>query len=326
MPTLGQRKFYDFRMQSLSEVQTALTKLLNERARVEALKLPVAIEKFYQYAGSLQQLSMAGEDKNQPLLLVDQFILTYFDPELVDAFLQTPTDVELYTALSFQLGYLSAATNRTPNLKSYTDEEMKEILRGEGSYYDETVFLHTLREIIEGSPDQSVVAALLATLPPVRDMADVDSVYFWDEALLLGMMLHTVWKHAGLLKSQDQQKLMQNYFYRAIVAGVPVRVWLTEVVEEKSDIMLQWSQMLSRNREHVITNTSEQTGEPFADVIRRYLAAVLSEEISTLAQEKFLKDLYGSQPNKDVYSVWMREALSVVYHIKNQDLLEYSYE
>ncbi len=325
MYTLGQRKLYDFRMQSLSEVQAVLTSLLNERKRLEATGI-ATFGKMYKYIEPLHAIAMMGDSKDAPLLIVDQFLLTFLDADLVKEVLLHPDDADLRNALAIQLGFIAAGTNNIPNIDSYTDEELKLIFKGDGSFYDEAVFVYTLREMVSGQPDSSIISALFATLRPVTELDDIEAKYFWDDAFVLSMMLHVIWKNIGVLSNLEQQTLLQNYFYRAIVAGVPVRVWLAEAAEERPETMIQWSQMLSRSREHVPTNTRERTGEAFSSLVNRYLAEVLGEQISTLAQEKFLKTVYQNQPNKEVYSVWLREALVIVYHVKNGDLLEYSYE
>lgn len=325
MLALGQNNLYDYRLQSLNDVQQMLTTLLDAKEKMLAQNIPV-IAKMYGYLEAIDKTANE-QTVNKPLLALYQAAISFLDKDLMEIFLNDPTDKTMRDALSLELLHVSASTGNLPLAKAYTPEELQEIIKGRGeAFYDDVIFVSTLRQLFESNVSGSLFSALLKTLPASVTDPDNQRMYYWDDAFILAVMLHTIWRHFFLLSATDQQFLLQNYFYQSIVVGVPIRFALSEALKrakakgEQEKTLRLFRESILTGKENIPQNTMLRQGKLVGDVVKEFINKSATEQINTLVQEKYISDMYRGQEDNTFFALWMRELLSIVSQLKSGDI------
>lgn len=321
----GPKSLYRIYSQSWESVQGALARLALERARLKGLNI-AGVDKFYQQVDALAAWT-TKRSADSPFLAVDREIVRSLEVEMVEEFLRDPADAVIGDNLSIELSLLTAATNAIFDITPYTIEELRSVLQGEGSFYDDRIFLYTLRDAMAAG-NAEYATLMVGTLPPAPAGApfDFEDRYWWDDALVLAVTLHLIWHFFPALGPGKQAALLQHYLYRSLVVGVPVRQKLQDALKvmDSADTLSVLYKILTKavleNGESVPLNRGASAGKKLADIYKEYLAKVYTEEMSVLAQEKFMAELYAGGAD-EVYLVWLREALSIFFHLKRQDIV-----
>ncbi|MBP9695166.1 MAG: hypothetical protein KBD73_02040 [Candidatus Magasanikbacteria bacterium] len=327
MPNFDPQPFHLFRAHEREEVASAFVRLL--KAKSTLLERGISgVPKIYEYAEPLAR-TLGTEAGDNSLLIIAHELIYLIDPLLIDAFILQPEEKDTRDALSLQLFMVAIATgdSKKDDFTPYSLEELASIVLGDTYLYDDIIFVRTLRAALVTTGDGSYAKVLAEALPALTaEFADVEKEYEWDDVFFLSFILHVVWKGFVLLGRNTQERLLQNYFYLAIVAGVPVRRWLSEILHIKSaavdtkELSIIFNQSLANNRETVPMNTGVEEGRPFVDLEKEFFAKIYSENISTLAEVQFVDSFYVNQPSRDIFSAWLREALSISLHVKKGDL------
>ncbi len=327
MLALGQNNLYDFRLQTLTDVQQMLSQLIVAKSKMMELNIPV-ITKMYGYLETIVATSNQNIT-NKPIAAMHQSAIAFLDKDLLEIFLNDPTDQDMRDALSLELTFVSAATRNLVNIHAYSEEEMISIVKGKQEVpYDDLLFIYTLRDFIESSVSGAVFSALVKSLPAVEKQPDNMTPYFWDEAFMLSIILHSVWRHYFLLSDNEKLFLLQNYFYQSIVLGIPVRLALSESLKRdaalgKGDVSLRFTrETLFEGKETIPTTTMTRQGRKVSVILKEYNQKSATEQISTLIQEKYIADIYRGQEDSIFFSEWLREALIICSRLKTGDILK----
>lgn len=320
----GQKSIYRLSLQSWKKVQAVLARLLERRGEVAALNLPLT-EVFYQYVTALSVRANEPDD-GSPLFTIDREIIRLLEVDMVEEFLRDPTDDIIRDNLSIELRLLACAINSAQGITPYTLDEFKAVLLGEVGFYNDSIFLFTLRHAMESAGGQEYASLLVSTLPLANAPLDLEDRYWWDETLLLATSLHLIWRFFPTLGLAKQEALLQHYFYRSLVIGVPVRRWLQEALgvtgeELLAEINKSFIEFLKDSYESVPLNIEATAGKNLADVYREYLPKVYNEGIGILVQEKFITDMYKGSSVGEVCLSWLREALNIFFHLKREDIV-----
>lgn len=320
----GQKNLYVLCEQPWAKVQGALAMLVKEKSRLESLNLPTLEKMFVQISALSARVN--ATNANEPLLVVDRNIVRLLEVAMVEEFLKEPTDQIIRDNLSIELLYLSATIGALPGITPYTVEEFKMVLQGEGSIYNDQIFLSTLRSA--ATTDNIEYAKLLiGTLPPAKADIDSEDVFWWDGGLVLAASLQMIWHFFPAFDLAEQEALLQHYFYRGLVVGVPVRSYLEKAFSNAADgdalaaLHKLCIDSLMTNEEVVPLNRTVEEWKKLGDVYREYLPKVYNEDIGILAQEKFIKNLYQGTVVQESYFSWLREALNIFFHLKREDLI-----
>lgn len=320
------QNFFFFRLQSLDDVKQALADLALEKKRETKIG-EIILEKNYTYLAALRQAA-EREGEGELLAAVNRELIGFLQPVLAKRFLAKPASLEERNNVTFQLIMLAAATGNLGNFNAapYSPEELSGITAGAGTYYDDLTFVHTIGRILAGNEQASYARIIVSTLPVSDQPAGLAKNYYWDDAFIFALLLQAAWQSFIFLTADQQQILLQNYFYLSIVAGVPVRAWLTELFLARAEgvdyqrLSEIFFRMVEYGKELVPIDTETMAAKPLAEILKAYLAIVYHEEITTLAQEKFIADIYDGQPFGRRYSEWLREALSVARLLKKGEL------
>ncbi len=327
MPTIT-NNFTDFHREPFEKVKEALFDVLVGKDQLTAGGNQ-AIIKLYAYA---QPIAVVAEQNNPPdrLLQSQHELIRYLDPGAMANFILTPENKLNRDVLATQLVMVAAAVTDVIAIKPYSLEELKRIFKGENQLYDDGLFINTLRSSLEGGPNAAEIGRLVVASLPVAvapEPGEEAAVMWWDHAFVQAVMLHAAWKQFPLLPPAQQQFLLQNYFYAGVVAGFGVKSVVIEFLASQNNAKslagatAAMVHALANNQEVVPLSVSESDGEFFNELLKKYLASVLSAEIETLAQEKFLESIYRNQASAAAYTGWLREALSLAFHIKKGDIV-----
>ena len=326
MPTITSN-FTDFHLQPWSRVQEALGDLLAAENQLCALNNP-AVTALYKYVMPIATIAQQ-EAGNDLMLTSQQELIRYLDPGAVWNFIIDPNYKANRDVLATHLSMISAAVTDMIPLKPYTLDELKRIFNGDQNIYDDLIFLATLHSILAGADAAADAAGLLATsLPPIKEEAAPTeaAVFWWDDVFIQAAMLHAAWSQFPNLPGASQQFLLKNYYYAAIVAGFPVRALIGELLDSDNGAVgpstkrAGVTRALEANREVVALSTTDSAVELLSELIKKFTSAVLSAPIATLAQEKFIRDIYHNDPGSEQYSAWLRDAASLALHIKKGDI------
>lgn len=328
MLALGENNLYDYRLQTLTDVQGVLSKLLAAKEQMLSQNNEV-INKIYTSFESIQKV-LNEKTPSTPLQAWNESMIGFLDKDLMEIFLNDPTDVEMRYALSLELKFIEAATNTgTTPVNPYTEEEMSLILKGKGdAFYDDFLFVFTLRQLLEANVSGTIFSLLVKTFRPIEENSDNTRSLYWNDAFVFSAVLHSIWRHFFLLSEVEQQFILQNYFYQSIVLGVPVRFALRETlirasVKGKTEKTLQsFRESISVGKETIPTNILTAQGKTVGAVMREFVTKMATEQINTLVQEKYISEVYRGQQDNEFFAAWLRETLTTIAQLKSGEILK----
>jgi hypothetical protein len=328
MPENEQEKFtlYDFRVEKWEDIISSLGEMMEAKEKLLDLGLPI-IDKVLTRVSFIYS-SAKNFKANNFVDVIDKETTRFLTNDVIQYVLDNPDDTPIVGLLSSQLFIISSATGNLPEseAKPYNLEEFKEVILGTASFYNETVFLQTLRQMILSVEEDERFLWLLNSLSPLR-IEDESSQYNWDEALMFSVVLQTVWRNFALFGQQSQQFLLQNYFYQAIVCGVPVRYWLDQFFGAIDDQKIadqvcgMFVKALESNQEKALVNLYKMTERPLSGIIKDYTTRIYSsqEKIDVFTQEKFIEEIYVGQEGSENFADWMRQTLGIVLKLRKKD-------
>lgn len=318
----GSHQFYDFRRGSWSEVKTALDNLV--KAKEKIIGQTSAALKLYEYAEPIIALanskSFAGAAD-----IADREAMCFLDVDLAAEFLADPTDAGNGDALSLELAFIAAAVGVAKNVVPYDDRELGLVLDGDDRFYNDLIFAGTLGSLIGRTGGEKIAARLARSLPLIKPKEDIKQTYFWVDAFIFSLMLQAAWSHFKNLEAGDRQFLLQNYFYLGIVLGVPVRWWISELLRNKSDedyniLSREIAKNLEASHESVPLSDGDITGRPLADLVREFMPKIQPTGVIELELGSMVDKFYKNQVDEAFFSSWLREAVSILLHLKKGDI------
>lgn len=324
---LGAQKIYTFFSQPLDQVVLALDELVAAKDRVGILtpNSTGLYEAAAVISKQLKSLSTTGIVNK-----MDRSLFGLISVDLIKRFLSDPSHQEIFNSLSSQIFLVAAATDNLPpelkQVKPYNDDEMNLILEGKLPYYDDILFVYSLRQIITGATTTSYVSKLLNSLPAATKEEDYENAaFFWLDVLIDSLILQLAWAHLTELSGTDRKFLLQNYFYESLVVGVPVKERLLMAykdidIKTRDKELESLFKMLDYNYEFIPTTVEAVFGIKVPEVIRQILGAIFEEKIKTFAQEKFIEDFYEGEVGVEAMKNWMRELLSLVIGLHDHTL------
>ncbi len=323
---LGAQKLYTFYSQPAAEVVLALNELVAAKERLEIF---TPNSKGIFDAATILSKQLQNTDPNI-LVKIDKVLISLISVDLIKNFIANPSDQDLLVSLSSQILLVSAATDNLSaglkEIKPYSDEEMDLVLQGKLPYYDDILFVYTLRQMISGAIVSEYVGKLLGSLSTAPKEDDYESAeFYWLEVLISGLILQLAWANFADLSISDRKFLLQNYFYQSLVMGVPVRdrVLLAFNGMNPEDLNKEFDSLiraLDYNLEFIPATAEAAFGVKVSETVHQALALIYEEEIKTFAQEKFITSFYKDETNNDAMRQWLRELLRLIIGLHQHSL------
>jgi len=316
-----------FRLEQWPQVKESLV-LLSEQKNILLQNPDPVVTKMFEY---LDQVILGGKiyDEKNIFELIDISTLSFLSPALIKEFVKNPSNQVLRDRLSVQASLVSAATlNLLEPLTPYNYDELANILiDGNKKMYSDLDFVYTLRFLLELNEPDDRVAAVFTSLTPLDPDETEFPLYYWNESLVFSLLLQLVWKNFFLLPEQQQEFLLKNYLFSAIVAGVPVDYWIKQIVSSEIDgldndhINGVFVKAVENNLENIPINTVTFKSRKAMDILSEYVGKVYSGDIKTLVQEKFIQDIYKGQLEEKKFSFWLRNLLQLYYNLRTGEYL-----
>lgn len=321
MPASLQFLLNPFFAQSWSEVEAAWRELFVAKERLLGSSIP-AVAKMYQYIDPLYQ-RVITHDVTDPLWPAEQQMLKMVQTALIRQFVEGPDDKDIRDALSLQLVTVHTALGLRNDLEPYAPQELLSVFYGNATYYSDLTLVHTLRQALQGTRLQAVVAILLTQLTQAID--DDTLISDWTGALLHAFILHVVWRYFPHLQPADQDMLLANYFYDAIVCGVPVRERMQVAIyaegSKTAEAYEHFAMALFKNQEMIPVDTIANETRPLKSILVEFVGEVRGELGKGFKLEEFIATTYQNQVGRDIYMAWLRETLNVAALVRRKELL-----
>lgn len=249
-------------------------------------------------------------------------VIGFLDTSVFEKIVNTreQTDENVLNTAMFQLLFVMAALVIDPTIVPYDPSEIAELINPESQQeVNQLILASTIGYVITtGVTGYTGLMRLL----PTEAQTDIGEAFTWEDAFLLGIMVHLAWSFFPNASERDQVFLLQHYVYRAIVMGVPVRTWLAYTFTEPMSgaKATQCVQALLNSVELIPNNTNLFGAKKFSEVTHDYISAAVRETIPTLAQEKYLKNWYDTSTEGEQYRTWLRDALTIVYKLQTNTI------
>lgn len=273
--------------------------------------------------------SLNNYKKDNLMDAIDMNTIAFIPSGLIRSYLDT-RHPELRDLLVYQIRMVGAATMNVSelNFTPYNFEEIRQMQDGEDNIFNNFIYAYTLREMMDLSEPDDRIAAVFSEFESMPEDREYFEEYFWEEALLFSLSVNLIWKNFAFFGSVQQDFILKNYLYVAVVIGFPIEKILSfflGIEEENFDAMSANSFFLKsfeENKESVPLKTDLSEVGKLSDLFKKYISKVYSGDIKTLIQEKFLQDIYRGQEGEVEFSEWLRNALKVYYSIRSKDYIK----
>ncbi|MBI2444030.1 MAG: hypothetical protein HYV42_02185 [Candidatus Magasanikbacteria bacterium] len=307
--------------QSNAEVDRVWRELIVGRERLLATA-PAAATRLWQYLEPIYQ-RWSAHDVNSAYWPADEQTIRLIEAPLLRDFIADPTSQEMRDALALEVMLVHAALGLRTDLTPYTPEELRQILFEEEGieYYNDAVFAHTLRAVLQGGEMELMVPQLLGGLEQqAASGGGWGQLADWSGALLYALTLQAAWRYFPHLRPPDQQLLLTHYFWQAIACGVPVRERL-QVALVIPDAAARAPapalvKMLGENKELVAVDTAGARARPLIELIKEAEAATRGKGADAFRLEEFAGGIYRDQVGRDAFAGWLREAIQIVLRLR----------
>ena len=316
MANLIQRNIYEYCLKDWKEVESALTNLVRAEKDLIQKQVPI-IEKLFRYIYPLYDVVTAGA--NNPFWSTQSGMLKFLDTELLKKFLADPLDKSLRDKLSEQLMLLCVALGNQTDIVPYDQEDLKEIVAGKSSSYNDMVFVHTLALLLIKTVDKEKIDVLCGLLK-AEGGQELQIPIEWPPTFILSLVLQVLWRNIEILDWPQKDLLIKNYLHLSLVAGVPVREIVEKYVntgtslENKEKVDLFFNDLLNSQEDMPLDNRCEEWRN-VSDVIKNYMAQLDGGAASGFTQEQFISGFYQNQIGKEVLRSWLRELVILVSRV-----------
>ena len=323
MPLATPKKLYQFFTHSWDDARAAILQLRDfDWARVNG-KWTAAMEEYARLLGDF----VADHNEADPEWPVDKACLFMFDPSVAKRFLQTPQDPAVQEDLYIQLGHVVAMTVTNGKEELYTPDQVRQILSGEMGEYNFIWFAYTLRQAELGQ-DRELYSEILLSYFSIEQVQS-RMEFVWQEAVYYMLMLQILWSQFSHMDAPDQEYLLEQYFYRALVVGVPLRerlqyfLYIAPSVYDYVILDYFCVQAIDKNKEVIPQSTTEDKNRSLAEVLRAYENRAGEDIVDGFKQQAFVESIYGNQPGRDAFVAWLQELLYIATHVKRGSLIDH---
>ena len=319
--------FY-YRLNNWLEVHSSMDSLFESRDLLLKSNDP-KIHKIFDFFDPIHEAAKKYQI-DKILDFIDISTLCFLQPALIKQFLLKPNDLQLQDALLLQLSLLSAATltgEKVLPITPYTLAELVDIINGERATFSEIIFAYTLRDLLTLNQADDRVATLFFTLTK-RDIDNAEFTdYFWEEAVNFSLIMQLLWKNLLFFNAAQQEFIIQNYFYAAVVAGVPVENWISIILSlslpgfNNKSVNDSFLRALENSLERVPYETVKLDSASLKDLLADYVGKIYDNKIRIFAQEKFIEDIYKYQKGDKLFGGWLRVVLYIYYGLRSGEYL-----
>jgi len=247
-------------------------------------------------------------------------VIKYLNSNLLQNFIDHPDDKNNVDSFAKQIFFIYSALGNTLPVEVYSKLEMQEIIEGEYVLYDDNTFVYSLNKIFNDQDKFGEYQTLLEKYFFREKPENLKYEMEWEDALIYSLFILFFWKNFSFATKEMQETLLKNYFYTAIVCGVPVKSILERflsvgTVEELNERRQMFFDALQESREEVPLDANFTEWKKLIEVIKAFSVRIKGAN-SGFEQEEFLKTFYNNQEGRDIYRSWLREVLNIVFSLE----------
>jgi hypothetical protein len=231
--------------------------------------------------------------------------------------------------LSYELADIAVVTGvGQAAVKPYSVAELSALYGGQKANYHPHRLIRTMVDSMNSDSWKEVATILLTGLNSEERYGQ--TVFEWEEALLLNLTLHFVYNRFYALSEEQQDFLLENYFYRAVVVGAPAREKISEALYYTLNMVdyiylnMLFYNALERNSERVSTNIASGTDTILGLLFNKFLNFNKSQTSGGFEFNQYISNIYQSQPGRDAYIFWLEECFFVFLHLSRADLIDHN--
>lgn len=154
----------------------------------------------------------------------------------------------------------------------------------------------------------------------------------WEESLVLFSMLDVLYYRFFKLTGTERWFVLQNYFYKAIVCGLPVKKVLQDYLrscDSTFDYLIKCSELkecLFGNRENVPTDLAGDEKRQLLVLLKNFFSQANTDELNGYKIEEFAQNVYKDKIGRDALVSWLREAFLIILHTNDASLIDWDKE
>ncbi|MBI5413042.1 hypothetical protein HZA42_01675 [Candidatus Peregrinibacteria bacterium] len=256
---------------------------------------------------------LSGQDRQQARHLFSDFHLTE-------------------TELDKRLKLITAVIGGPRLVFPYSFEEFgRSVFEGVGEIDDERLLVTLIEAKYDDKNGYKFVKSVINFLA-INTEKDEEKMN-WEESLLLFLMLDLLYYRFSKLTAAERWFLLQNYFYKSIVCGLPVKKVLQDYLRDSnsiSDYFVKCSELkncLANNKENIPTDLSRGEKRSMNALLNNFISQVAGDELNGYKIEEFARNLYKKEEGgRDAFVSWLRESFSILLHINSADLINWEME
>lgn len=321
---LPARLIHYYFQQTWPEVQDAFAIL--DKVRVGLQKGGAKIENtLYEFVGPINS-RIVNHLAADPFWEVDKQTIRLIDLELVDQYNLNPLNKDLTDTLAQHLFNIYSALGFLPTAEPYTPSELKSIITGEGGdIYNISLLLFTMRKVLEGwfTADMIPIIAALVLAEPVPAQNSRVPLK-GEQALLYNLMLQLLWRWFAFLPPMGQASLLKHFLHQSVVSEINVRARIKQYLNlpgvdaaKQSRIFADYA---AKSNELVPSKTTGEEWKTLEELMNGFYSRATGRPESGFVQEQYAREVYNGQENRDFFSSWLREVISIIVHLRSGDL------
>lgn len=241
-------------------------------------------------------------------------LIKFIDLEILLNFSQKPEEKSNRDILGQQILLFYSSLGVGLPVSEYTSEEIKKIIDGEFSFYDDNVLAYTLGRLYNNKLDANKYLPYLINFFNTENGVEFKSEMDWKVAFIYALLLHVLWNKFLILSTTEKEILLQNYFYNSVVAGVQPINYLDNYIDYNVGNR-------QGNIDYIFSNLFlNQELVPLKDDFRDFIIFnKFAEKILIFANKDYLKteeklnEYYSGSKYKEFFKKWMHEAMRVYF-------------
>lgn len=285
------------------------------------------------WALSLAKFVRDGEATEEfPLSKTEKRIIGLLDVDLVQGFLKTNVEEAANEKLAYQLRHIAIVLGFfDPIPVPYEAEEIGSMyVEREGTEdYDFGRYLRTLKE---GTYNEENLPLIKAIKARIGYILNPERKFSWDEMLILILVCEFSFSKFAYLDPDNQKFVLQNFFYRAIAVGTPVREAIEAALYEMRDVLeftltnKRFFEAIDTSFEYVplqfdLDSEGELPQNSLQALLQGYMVQAGDDFDSEELQKGYVSNVYANTDYEPA-KAWLKQALYIYTHLRNGDLIK----
>lgn len=261
--------------------------------------------------------------KNESLIRWFKVFNSFAEEEQVKIYKKLESLVVAVKELKYQLLLVCSFCHSLSGFKIYTADEFGDLL-SDAEKYDLPSMLATLRDGFDNKEGIGMGRSIISMLSgeSFTSLYEFD----WKDNFLFSVFLIVSFKFFTLYDEEKQKFLLQNYIFRAIIAGVDVKKYLRDFILGSTDIVTYLVNhkflfdAITINEEFVLLDVGGGERQKIKDILNNNLKYLTDD--SDVLVDQIVKNITRQKIKGSYRSfVWVHEFIHLISKIKQANLV-----